>query len=91
MAASRPWLRPGPYGTIHRLASNGRAGGVAKACFGWCWERMHNLRADTHADNAVMQRLLEGEGFVRCGIIYTDDGSPRIAYQKCCPCPDSGF
>ena len=77
------WLRPGPYGTIHRLASNGRAGGVAKACFGWCWERMHNLRADTHADNAVMQRLLEGAGFVRCGIIYTDDGSPRIAYQKC--------
>ena len=38
--------------------------------------------ADTHADNAVMQRLLEGAGFVRCGIIYTDDGSPRIAYQK---------
>lgn len=29
-----------------------------------------------------MQRLLEGAGFVRCGIIYTDDGSPRIAYQK---------
>ena len=42
----------------------------------------HNLRADTHADNAVMQRLLEGAGFVRCGIIYTDDGMPRLAYQK---------
>lgn len=77
------WICPGPYGTIHRLASNGMAGGVAAACFSWCWERIHNLRADTHADNAVMQRLLEGAGFVRCGIIYTDDGSPRIAYQKC--------
>lgn len=76
------WLHPGPYGTIHRLASSGKTGGVAAACFDWCWERIHNLRADTHADNAVMRRLLEGAGFVRCGIIYTDDGSPRIAYQK---------
>ena len=77
------WLSPGPYGTIHRLASDGRAGGVARACFDWCGARMGNLRADTHADNTIMQRLLEGAGFVRCGIIYTDDGSPRIAYQRC--------
>lgn len=76
------WLHPGPYGTIHKLASSGKTGGVAAACFDWCWERIHNLRADTHADNAVMQRLLKEAGFVRCGIIYTDDGSPRIAYQK---------
>ena len=28
-----------------------------------------------------MQRLLEQNGFVRCGTIYIWDGSPRIAYQ----------
>lgn len=76
------WLAGGPYGTIHRLASAGMAKGVADACISWCWEKIHNLRADTHADNTVMQAILERSGFRRCGIIYTDDGSPRIAYQK---------
>lgn len=79
------WLAPGPYGTIHRLASSGLVKGVADACIGWCWNRIHNLRADTHADNTVMQNILSLNGFTRCGIIYTDNGSPRIAYQKCLP------
>ena len=41
-----------------------------------------NLRADTHADNKVMQHLLEQNGFIRCGIIYVANGTPRIAYQR---------
>jgi RimJ/RimL family protein N-acetyltransferase len=41
-----------------------------------------NIRIDTHRDNAIMQHLLEKNGFVKCGIIYVEDGSPRIAYQK---------
>lgn len=76
------WLADGPYGTIHRLASAGIAHGVAEACMEWCWQRMPNLRADTHSDNAIMQKILEKAGFTRCGIIYTDNGSPRIAYQR---------
>ena len=40
------------------------------------------MRADTHADNKVMQHLLESEGFTRCGIIHVADGTPRIAYQR---------
>lgn len=38
------------------------------------------LRADTHADNIYMQRALTATGFVRCGTIYTEDGTPRLAY-----------
>lgn len=76
------WLADGPYGTIHRLASAGIAHGVAEACMEWCWQRMPNLKADTHSDNAIMQKILEKAGFTRCGIIYTDNGSPRIAYQR---------
>ena len=76
------WLSDRQYGTIHRLASAGTAKGVADACIGWCWQKIHNLRADTHADNTVMQAILDHSGFRRCGTIYTDDGSPRIAYQK---------
>ena len=29
-----------------------------------------------------MQHLIEKNGFQRCGIIYVEDGSPRIAYEK---------
>jgi predicted GNAT family N-acyltransferase len=29
-----------------------------------------------------MQQLLTKLGFVRCGIIYVDDGTPRVAYQR---------
>ena len=41
-----------------------------------------NLKMDTHEDNKIMQHALEKNGFVRCGIIITDDGTERIAYQK---------
>ncbi len=75
------WLNDEPYGVIHRLASNGKTGGVARQCIAWCAARADNLRADTHADNLVMQRLLLANGFQPCGIIYTRE-SPRLAYQK---------
>lgn len=78
------WLRDGPYGTLHRLAGNGRAKGVFAAALAFCTQQCSDLRADTHADNAVMQHLLETHGFVRCGVIYVGDGTPRLAYQKLC-------
>lgn len=71
-----------PYGTIHRLASAGLHHGIAAKVIAWCAERSDSLRADTHADNKIMQHLLEKNGFVRCGIIHVADGSPRIAYQR---------
>lgn len=76
------WLNSLPYGTIHRLASSGRHHGVLRTCVDFCTLQTGNIRLDTHADNAVMQRAAENLGFKRCGIIYCMDGSPRIAYQK---------
>ena len=71
------WLNDAlPYGTIHRLASAGKRPSE------WCLEHCQSLRADTHADNQIMQHLLEANGFTRCGIIHVADGTPRIAYQK---------
>ena len=35
-----------------------------------------------HADNKIMQHLLEKNGFARCGIIHVEDGTSRVAYQK---------
>ncbi len=79
------WLNNAPYATIHRLASDGTAKGIGHACIEFCYSQIENLRADTHRDNLTMQHLLEKEGFVRCGVIHLQDGSPRIAYQKSNP------
>lgn len=76
------WLNDAPYHVIHRLASDGSEKGIFKACIDWCALQDTNLRADTHADNKVMQHLLEKNGFIRCGIIYVSNGTPRIAYQR---------
>jgi hypothetical protein len=71
-----------PYGVVHRLASDGSAGGVGAFCLEWCLERCGNIRVDTHRSNAVMQALLERLGYVRCGEITLADGTPRDAFQK---------
>ena len=76
------WLSEEPYLVLHRLASDGSVHGLGAFCLNWCLERCSSLRVDTHADNAVMQHILEKEGFTRCGIIYVADGTPRIAYEK---------
>lgn len=76
------WLNNKPYGVVHRLAGNGKYKGIAVFCFDWCFKQWPNIRVDTHEDNKVMQHILEKEGFIRCGIIYIANGTPRIAYQK---------
>lgn len=77
------WLNSLPYGTIHRLGSNGMHHGILRMCVDFCMQKIDNIRLDTHADNRIMQHASEKLGFKRCGIIYCiDDGSPRIAYQR---------
>ena len=73
------WLSEGEYGTIHRVAGDGTAHGLLREIAAFCWERIPHLRIDTHADNRVMQHLILENDFQRCGIIYVQDGSPRIA------------
>lgn len=77
------WLNDKPYGVIHRLASDGTQKGLAVFCIDWCFKKISNLRVDTHADNKVMQGILKKEGFKYCGIIYTHNGTERLAFQKC--------
>ena len=74
------WPEDKPYATIHRLASAGHVGGIGRFCIEWCLQQGLPIRADTHADNIYTQHALERCGFVRCGRIYTEDGTPRIAY-----------
>lgn len=76
------WLDEAPYGVLHRLGSDGTVRGVGRFCLKWCFSRCGNLRVDTHRNNVPMQKLLESEGFVRCGLIHIEDGSERVAFQK---------
>ena len=76
------WLNDAPYGVIHRIAVGENGKGVAAECFDFAYARCGNLRIDTHEKNIPMQRCLMKHGFTRCGIIYLEDGDPRIAYQK---------
>ena len=71
-----------PYGTIHRIGSDGTHRGVLHECVNWAARRISHLRVDTHADNHVMQRCILREGFSRCGVIYVADGSARVAFER---------
>ena len=75
------WNFDAPYHVIHRVASNGKTHGVAKACFEFCQQHADALRIDTHEDNIPMQNAIRKYGFARSGVIYVSDGTPRIAFD----------
>ncbi len=81
------WKVSGAYAVFHRIASAGRIRGIGRQCFAWCEAQAashgcRSLRADTHADNKVMQHVLLQSGFLYCGVIYLADGASRLAYEK---------
>lgn len=83
------WLSKGEYGVIHRMAvSNSYKGrglssiimkDVEEICLG---RNIHSIKIDTHLENISMQRLIKKNNFKYCGIIYLDDGSERLAFEK---------
>lgn len=75
------WLNDDEYVTVHRIASDGAVKGIFKSAIDYCKGICDNIRIDTHKSNIIMQKLIEKNGFEKCGIVYVRDGSPRIAYQ----------
>lgn len=76
------WLNNEPYGVIHRIASTGKIKRISDYCINWCFEKCHNLRVDTHAQNSVMKEAFLRNNFKECGIIFVRDKQPRVAFQK---------
>lgn len=81
------WKTSGVYAVVHRVASAGRKKGMGRVCFTWSEAQAAahgcvSLRADTHADNKVMQHVLTANGLLYCGVIYTAEGAQRLAYEK---------
>jgi RimJ/RimL family protein N-acetyltransferase len=83
------WLSSGDYGVIHRVAvaENYKGQGIISEIFSQTYKLaaskdISSIRIDTHPDNNAMQRAIAKEGFNYCGIIYTEAGSKRLAYEK---------
>ena len=76
------WLNNAPYGVVHRITSDRSIKGTASFCLDWALSQCGNLKIDTHRNNKIMQHLLDRNGFSYCGVIYVDDGTDRLAYQK---------
>ena len=76
------WLTDEPYGVIHRMASYPEVHGIFSTIIDYATSRFAHLRIDTHRDNRIMQHLIEKHGFTYCGIIWLEDGSERLAYER---------
>jgi GNAT superfamily N-acetyltransferase len=83
------WLTEGEYAAVHRVAvssayrNKGAAVTMMKHIEKLCLKRgVYSIKIDTHEDNRPMRRFLEKCGFIYCGVIYLNDGSKRLAYEK---------
>ena len=76
------WLTDEPYGVIHRMASYPEVHGIFSTIIDYATSRYAHLRIDTHRDNHIMQHLIEKYGFTYCGIIWLEDGTERLAYER---------
>ena len=75
------WLSDAPYGTLHRVASDGQIRRLLAAAVTFARQTTVHLRIDTHADNLPMQRAIARGGFSACGTVFAPDGTPRIAFE----------
>lgn len=83
------WLSDLDYAVIHRIAVSdkykrqGAASFILRKVENMCQKKgVNSIRIDTHHRNMPMQRLIEKNGFKYCGIIFLEDGSKRLAYEK---------
>lgn len=83
------WLSNSEYAVIHRIAVDSNYKGlglsslIMKNIEEICLNKgVHSIKVDTHKDNLSMQKMLQKNGFKYCGIIYLEDKSERIAFEK---------
>lgn len=83
------WITNKEYIVMHRVAVNNKNKGsgifqelIKKAEEIALKENIFSIKIDTHKDNISMQKALLKNNFNQCGIIYLEDGSERIAFEK---------
>lgn len=77
------------YGVIHRMAikKEFRKFGLATLLFHEFHLQLEennikSLKIDTHEENIGMQSLIKKLGYQYCGVIYTNYGDKRLAFEK---------
>lgn len=83
------WTKNNEYAVIHRIAIEnnykglGLSSEIIKNVEQLCLNKnIYSIRIDTHEENLSMQNLLKKNKFQYCGIIYLEDKSKRIAFEK---------
>lgn len=83
------WISNNKYAVIHRIAvdnnykGSGLASQIVRNIEKLCVDKgVYSIKVDTHEENLSMQKLLNKNRFQYCGIIYLEDGSKRIAFEK---------
>lgn len=77
------------YGVVHRMAikKEYRKQGLATLLFDEFHQQLkskniESLKIDTHEENLGMQALIKKIGYQYCGIIHTNYGAKRVAFEK---------
>ncbi|SHJ06010.1 Ribosomal protein S18 acetylase RimI [Clostridium cavendishii DSM 21758] len=83
------WISNNEYAVIHRIAVDntykglGLSSQIMKNIEQLCLSKgIHSIKIDTHEENLSMQKMLKKNKFQYCGIIYLEDGSKRVAFEK---------
>ena len=86
---SGKWVRDDAFAVIHRIAIDSKFKGqglsseIIKNIENICLSQgVHSIRIDTHKENISMQKMLSKNNFTYCGIIYLEDKSVRLAFEK---------
>lgn len=83
------WLSNGSYAVIHRMAIDNQYKGLGLSS--WIIKNVEELclnqgidsiKVDTHVENLPMKKVLMKNEFEYCGIIYLEDKSSRVAFEK---------
>lgn len=83
------WITNDEYIVMHRVAVHDKYKGkgifkeLIKEAESFALNKgISSIKIDTHRDNISMQRAVVKNDFKKCGIIYLEDGSERIAFEK---------
>lgn len=83
------WISNNEYAVIHRIAVDntykglGLSSQIIKNVEQLCLNKgVYSIKVDTHEENISMQKLLKKDKFQYCGVIYLEDRSKRIAFEK---------
>ncbi|CUQ16035.1 GNAT family N-acetyltransferase [Clostridium baratii] len=83
------WISNDEFAVIHRIAitskykGTGIASEIIKMIEAMCLDKdVHSIKVDTHEFNIPMQKLLKKNDFKYCGVIYLEDKSKRVAFEK---------